>query len=181
MTRVQPDGSSGLLAHGQFGDAVKEELTHAGLAAKVEQVIASKNQQLMSALFRDYCFAVSGEFGRESSTAEVADSLLVAYLLEPVDQRFRATGSYGTGRNVLPASLAVPLTALANELGHFAFMEYASSYALQNYRRINSTSAPNKLGHLSEWETDNLAVIRAFEGKETSGGLERRELTGPPV
>lgn len=60
----------------------------------------------MSALFRDYCFATS------------------AYLLEPVDQSFRATGKYSTGRNILPASLAVPLNALADALGHYPFMEY---------------------------------------------------------
>lgn len=46
-------------------------------------------------------------------------------------------------------------------------MEYASSYALQNFRRVNG-SAPNKLGDPKEWETDNLRVIRAFEDADGS-------------
>lgn len=47
-------------------------------------------------------------------------------------------------------------------------MEYASSYALQNYRRVNKTGLPHELGNPSEWETDNLKVIRAFEDADGS-------------
>lgn len=48
-------------------------------------------------------------------------------------------------------------------------MEYASSYALQNYKRVGpSVSAPDKLGEMKEWETDNLRVIRAFEDADGS-------------
>ena len=165
MTMVQPDGSQGLLIKGQFGDAVDAELKNAGLEKQVKDVIASGDQHLMSALFRDYSFATS------------------AFLFEPVDQHFRATGSYGTGREVLPASLAVPMTDLANALGQFPFMECAcrcrptlsarrltsdsadsTSYALQNYERVqNTSSAPHKLGAVEEYEPDNLRLIRAFQ------------------
>ncbi|ORY88758.1 hypothetical protein BCR35DRAFT_301080 [Leucosporidium creatinivorum] len=150
MTIRQPDGTQGLLALGQFGDAVNAELKGAGLAEKVDQVIASGNQHLMSALFRDFCFSAS------------------AYLLEPVDQHFRATGQYCSGRDVLPAELAVPLNRLADALGHFPFMEYSSSYALQNYQRINkgNETDPQRLG--TGWETDNLRLIRAFEDADGS-------------
>ena len=48
MTIRQPDGSRGLLADGQFGDAVKAELRGLGLEHKVQQVIDSGNQQVHS-------------------------------------------------------------------------------------------------------------------------------------
>lgn len=112
MTMVQPNGSQGLLLKGQLGDAVKAELKHAGLEKKVNEVIASDNQHLISALFRDYSFLTS------------------AYLFEPVDQHFRATGQYGSGRDVLPAELAVPFNALAEKLHMFPFMECESDRSL---------------------------------------------------
>lgn len=47
--------------------------------------------------------------------------------------------------------------------------EYASSYALVNYRRvIPGGSTPEKLGDIKSWETDNLRIIRAFEDPEGS-------------
>ena len=42
-------------------------------------------------------------------------------------------------------------------------LQYATSYALQNFKKINSVAKKGELGALSEWETDNLSVIRAFE------------------
>ncbi|SGY46485.1 BQ5605_C001g00439 [Microbotryum silenes-dioicae] len=145
MTIRQPNGGVGLLGHGQFADACETELKKVDLESKVDQVIESGNQQLLSALFRDYCYATS------------------AFLLEPVDQRFRHTGVYGEGNNRLPRELAVPMKKLADKLGHFPFMEYSSSYALQNYVKIQSKVKPGKLGPLSEWATDNLNILRAFE------------------
>lgn len=112
MTIHQKSGGIGLLGLGQFGDAVKSTLGPLDMMKHVEQAIKSNDQHLLSALFRDYCFLTS------------------AYLLEPVDRSFRATGKYGQGRDVLPACLAVPLSALADKLGQFPFMEYATSYAL---------------------------------------------------
>ncbi|KAK0523959.1 hypothetical protein OC842_005978 [Tilletia horrida] len=144
MTINQVDGSTGLLGKGDFGPAVLEELSvseqDSALAVK-----AAKDPQadarLLNALFRDYCFATS------------------AYLLEPTDQAFRATGKYAPGRSVLPAQLAVPLCALAERLGHAPFMEYASSYALSNYR-VKSDSFTSTSG---KFHFDNMELIRAFE------------------
>jgi len=60
------------------------------------------------------------------------DSFLTsAYLLEPVDIAFRKTGIYCEGRSVLPKEIAKPMVLLAEKLGHFPYMEYASSYALR--------------------------------------------------
>jgi indoleamine 2,3-dioxygenase len=57
--------------------------------------------------------------------------LTSAYLLEPVDRSFRETGKYSPGRSILPRELAQPMVALADKLGQFPYMEYASSYALR--------------------------------------------------
>ena len=122
MTIRQPNGSEGLLAKGEFGAAVLTELNQA-TTDSVLKAIGTKQQPLISALFRDFCFLTS------------------AYLLEPIDISFRVrftvvlratrpsltrrvqtTGIYGEGRDTLPYHLAVPLKALADELGHFPFM-----------------------------------------------------------
>lgn len=104
----------GLLAQGQYGDAVLSELKVNGPEVQaVDKAIASGDQRLLSALFRDYCFATS------------------AYLFEPTDISYRKTGLYSPGRDVLPAQLAVPLKKLADALGHQPFMEYASSCKFQ--------------------------------------------------
>lgn len=47
----------GLLALGQFGDAVKHELKLEDVTGAIDKIIASGDQRLLSALFRDYCFA----------------------------------------------------------------------------------------------------------------------------
>ena len=44
MTIKQADGSKGLLALGQFGDAVNAELKDLAMASKVRDVIASGDQ-----------------------------------------------------------------------------------------------------------------------------------------
>ncbi|GJJ10032.1 hypothetical protein Clacol_004258 [Clathrus columnatus] len=136
MTIHQPNGTDGLLALGQFGDAVTSELRGLNLEHEVNKVIESNDQLLISALFRDYCFLTS------------------AYLLEPVDIAFRQTGEYFPGRSILPKELARPMAALAEKLNQFPFMEYASSYALQNWARINENGRIHY---------DNLRLIRAFE------------------
>lgn len=141
MTIRQPDGSPGLLAKGQFGDAVNAELGKLDLDKEVKKVVDAGDQNLISALFRDYSFLTS------------------AYLLEPVDLAFRATGKYVPGRAVLPCELAKPMMLLANKLGQFPYMEYASSYALQNWARKDASKGI---------EFDNLRLIRAFEDAEGS-------------
>lgn len=154
MTIRQPADANGerkpgLLAKGEFGDAVLDELHPEGPEAKaVDQAIQSGNSHLIAALFRDYCFATS------------------AYLLEPVDIAYRKTGLYAQGRTTLPRQLAVPLQKLADKLGHFPYMEYASSYALTNYR----VKDPNHQGPAGKYSFDNMELIRSFED---AAGSER--------
>lgn len=55
---TQKETGPGLLALGQFGDAVKHELRVGGVEDQaVDRAIASGDQHFLSALFRDYCFA----------------------------------------------------------------------------------------------------------------------------
>lgn len=137
------------MARGQFGQAIKDELKSDGAEMKtVEEVIASGNTQLISALFRDYCFMTS------------------AYLLEPVDLSYRKTGFYDKGRDILPRQLAVPLKKLADALKHLPFMEYSSSYALTNYR----VKDQQHQGLAGKYSFDNMELIRAFED---ASGSER--------
>ncbi|PWN86919.1 hypothetical protein FA10DRAFT_269995 [Acaromyces ingoldii] len=152
MTVLQPqdrngDRSMGLLGTGDFGSAVLKELQPEGREVQaVRAAIAKGDSRLISALFRDYCFATS------------------AYLLEPVDVAYRKTGRYAPGRNRLPAQLAVPLKLLADELGHFPFMEYASSYALMNYR----VKDDDYKGFAGRYSFENLELIRAFQDADGS-------------
>ncbi|KAF9091605.1 hypothetical protein BGX29_010873 [Mortierella sp. GBA35] len=103
MPLTLKDGSKGLLALGQFGEACKS-LPQYDLS-NVE------DSELLSALYRDYTFVAS------------------AYLLEPCDILYRKTGDYGLGRSVLPKNIAVPLVQVAEKIGAKPFMEYALSYA----------------------------------------------------
>ncbi|XP_037030629.1 indoleamine 2,3-dioxygenase 1-like [Bradysia coprophila] len=112
------DGTPGLLASGQFGDAVREELP-------VYDVDSLTDQRLLSALFRDYTFAAS------------------AYLLEPCDILYRSQADYGLGRRVLPKNIAVPLVKVSNKINSKPFMEYALSYALYNYKKVSPTQGLN--------------------------------------
>ncbi|KAK4047562.1 hypothetical protein OIV83_005349 [Microbotryomycetes sp. JL201] len=149
MTIIQRDGSRGLLALGQFGDAVKSELDTADLIRKVENVIKAGDRRLISALFRDFGFCTS------------------AYLLEPVDLSFRATGQYSVGRDVLPECLAKPMSLLADATGSHAYLDYVS-YALQNYVRLDPQSSAETVGDPAAWAPENLALIRAFENSTGS-------------
>lgn len=154
MTIHQPPNAHGerplgLLGKGHFGDAVSDELKVDGPEAKaVDAAIESGDSHLLAALFRDYCFATS------------------AYLLEPVDRAFRETGFYTQGRQTLPAQLAVPLKKLADKLGHYPYMEYASSYALVNYL----CKDPQYKGNAGKYSFDNMDLIRSFED---ASGSER--------
>ncbi len=139
------DRATGLLGKGEFGDAVLDELKPEGKEVRaVEEAIEKGDSRLLAALFRDYCFATS------------------AYLLEPVDRAYKQTGFYTQGRDVLPRQLAVPLKKLADKLGHFPYMEYASSYALVNYKFKNPTFNDGK-GGPGRYAFDNMDLIRSFE------------------
>jgi len=61
-------------------------------------------------------------------------------LLEPCDLSYRLSGNYGLGRKVLPKSLAIPITKLAKKVNCYPFMEYAYSYALNNYYLPNPST-----------------------------------------
>ncbi|KAJ8124837.1 hypothetical protein O1611_g8803 [Lasiodiplodia mahajangana] len=104
-------GRPGLLASGQFGDAVEKlpELTQ-----EVEKY--RDNLPVLNALYRDYSFLAS------------------AYLLEPCHMRFIKGEPYGLGRSYLPVQLSRPIARCAELTGFQPFMEYAGSYALFNYR-----------------------------------------------
>ncbi|KAJ3136198.1 hypothetical protein HDU90_003248 [Geranomyces variabilis] len=145
MPLTKADGTPGLLATGAFGDAVKSEMP------SPINVEAETDPALLTALFRDYTFAAS------------------AYLLEPCDLHARKTagadgmgGTYGLGRSVLPKSLAVPLAAVSRKLGAKPFMEYAQSYALYNYRRINQDRG---------LDFENMELVRAFSGMKSEKGF----------
>ncbi|KAI9094984.1 hypothetical protein DFS34DRAFT_664719 [Phlyctochytrium arcticum] len=134
---VPETGKPGLLATGDFGAAVQAELP-------TYDVSNITDSRLLTALFRDYTFAAS------------------AYLLEPCDIMNRKKGEYGLGRDRLPASLAVPLVKVAEKLNAKPFMEYAQSYSLYNYKRVDKKAG---LGY------ENLALIRQFSGMESEHGF----------
>ncbi|RIA99385.1 hypothetical protein C1645_798187 [Glomus cerebriforme] len=131
-----PNGEGGLLAKGQLGDAVKDLPQY--------DVSDINDQRLLSALFRDYTFLAS------------------SYLLEPCDIMYRERKDYGLGREILPKNIAIPLVIIANKLNAFPFMEYALSYSLYNYQRIDS-SKPIVY--------PNLKLIRAFAGTPSEHGF----------
>lgn len=106
----QPDGSKGLLAKKQFGEAVLNELSE----FEVEDV---EDKMVAHALFRDYSFLTS------------------AYLLEECHHNYLKTGNYGLGREILPKVIARPFYKLADKLHLRPFMEYNTCYANFNYFR----------------------------------------------
>mmetsp|Transcript_37877 Transcript_37877/g.33894 ORF Transcript_37877/g.33894 Transcript_37877/m.33894 type:complete len:165 (-) Transcript_37877:985-1479(-) len=143
MTFFQPNGSAGLLQKGEFGDRVLRDLP-------VLDVSDVEDSALISALFRDYTYMAS------------------SYLLEPCHMRYLKDGSYGHGRPKLPKNISVPLWKLAEKLRAKPFMEYALSYALYNYKRID------KNGPLVY---ENLELIRAFEGGRSEHGFITTHVT----
>ncbi len=100
------------MARGELGDAVLSELP-------LIDVTSINDGRLLLALFRDYTFLAS------------------AYLLEPCNIQLRKNKTYGLGRAILPKNIASPLVSIANKLEAKPFMEYALSYALYNYKRID--------------------------------------------
>ncbi|KAI8956540.1 indoleamine 2,3-dioxygenase family protein [Daldinia sp. FL1419] len=108
-------GEPGLLATGQLGDRVLQDLPD--LTDQVEKY--RHNLPMMNALYRDYSFLAS------------------AFLLEPCHMRFVKGEPYGLGRSFLPAQLSRPIVRCAELAGFKPFMEYAGSYALFNYRLQN--------------------------------------------
>ncbi|CAJ0644163.1 5623_t:CDS:2 [Entrophospora sp. SA101] len=127
----------GLLAKGELGNVVLNDLP-------LYDVNDINDQRFLSALFRDYTFLAS------------------AYLLEPCDIMFREKKDYGLGRAILPKNIAIPLSIIANKLNAHPFMEYALSYSLYNYQRID----PSK-----PIIYPNLKLIREFAGTSSEHGF----------
>lgn len=130
MPLIKDNGEPGLLARGELGNRIISSLP-----TFFEMEDVPENSQLVSALFRDYTFLAS------------------AFLLEPCHLNFLQTGEYGLGRDYLPVSISLPLIKLSEKLKCYPFMEYAMSYALMNWQKVN----PN--GGL---DYDNLKLIRKF-------------------
>ena len=103
-----------------------------------------EDDAIILALFRDYTFLTS------------------AYLLEQCHNSYLETKRYGTGKDKLPPNIAIPLCQIADKLGIFPFMEYAHSYALYNWKRIDKSKGIT---------LDNLELIRSFEGSESEKGF----------
>ena len=137
MPITKVDGKPGLLANNQFAKTVKASLPEYDLN-KVN------NEQHLMSLFRDYTFVAS------------------AYLLEECDINQRQKGYYGKGRSELPRNIAVPLSIIANKINQRPFMEYAQSYALYNYQKID------RQGNL---DYSNLKLIRAFTNEPSEAGF----------
>lgn len=115
----QPDGTEGLLAKHQFGEAVHAELS------EIDYSDVSEDMMLAMALYRDYSFLAS------------------AYLLEDCHHKWIKTGKYGLGKALLPKQIAKPLVQLAQIVQMKPFMEYNSGYALNNYFRKNKNEGVN--------------------------------------
>ena len=131
-------GEPGLLARGEFGKAVKAELP-------LYDVAKITDSALLMALFRAFTFMTSG------------------WLLEPTDLlRRQKQGEFGEGRDHLPKEIALPLTQIAEKIGAKPFMEYAQSYALYNYARIDKRKPV---------EYDNLRLITSFSGLPSESGF----------
>lgn len=131
-------GTPGLLAHNQLGKTVDSSFP----LINCENI---NDSRVLSALFRDYTFLAS------------------AYLLEPCDIEYRKTKTYGLGREILPKQIAVPLISIADQMKTKPFMEYALSYALYNYKRLD----PNN----PSLDYDNLGLIRGFENSFSERGF----------
>jgi indoleamine 2,3-dioxygenase len=137
MRYFQPDGSPGLLQQVELGRAVRSELpelTTEGIDDKM----------VLVAILRDYCFLAS------------------AYLLEECHQNYLKSGDYGLGRDHLPKNLAKSLVHVADKLNLRPFMEYNTSYALNNWYRIQ------KDGGI---EMNNIDIYRSFVNIKSEAGF----------
>lgn len=105
MPVVKKDKSPGLLAQGNFGQAVDKTLPLISCSD-------INDSALLMALFRDFSFLAS------------------AYLLEPCDISFRKNGEFGLGREKLPKQIAVPLMQVSQKIGAFPFMEASGAAIL---------------------------------------------------
>ncbi|KPI34506.1 Indoleamine 2,3-dioxygenase 1 [Cyphellophora attinorum] len=140
MPVTKLDGTPGLLAEYKLCSLIDSgALPDLTLHVRSLCNAPNPNMELITALFRDYSFLAS------------------SYLLEPCWQTWNKDPSngYGLGREILPRCIAGPLMRTAELLDIPAFMSYAASYALYNYRLVDPKIGPS--------EYSNLRLIRAFE------------------
>lgn len=137
MPIVKANGASGLLSRPGALKAAVTDLPQYRLEGETDSGI-------LAALFRDLTFLAS------------------AYLLEPCHQQYLADGTYGLGEPRLPRNIAVPLTVVAEKIRARPFLEYAHSYALYNYRRVDPQRG---------MEFRNLNLIRSFAGSPSEAAF----------
>ena len=140
MPVTKEDGKPGLLAEYKLGPlidggALPDLTEHVKSLCNATQA----NMELITALFRDYSFLAS------------------SYLLEPCWESWSKdhNAGYGLGRPVLPRCIAGPLMRTAEVLDIPAFMSYAASYALYNYKLGDPKIGPSVYS--------NLRLVRGFE------------------
>ena len=136
MPIIKKDGQKGLLAKGELAKSVE------GLP--MMDVSNIMDDAILLALFRDFTFLTS------------------AYLLEQCHINYLKSKSYGIGKDKLPSNIAIPLCQIADKLKISPFMEYAQSYALYNWKRIDKSEGI---------KLENLELIRSFEGSESERGF----------
>lgn len=140
MPVTKEDGQPGLLA-----DYKLCPLIDAGALPDLTNTVRdicnaeTPNMELVTALFRDYSFLAS------------------SYLLEPCWESWSKDhdAGYGLGKQRLPRSIAGPLMRTAELLDIPAFMSYAASYALYNYKLVDPKLGPSVYS--------NLRLVRGFE------------------
>jgi indoleamine 2,3-dioxygenase len=140
MPVTKEDGKPGLLANYKLCPLIDSGALP-DLTEHVRDICTAKqpNMELVTALFRDYSFLAS------------------SYLLEPCWESWSKDHSagYGLGKQTLPRCVAGPLMRTAELLDIPAFMSYAASYALYNYKLVDPTLGPSVYS--------NLRLIRGFE------------------
>lgn len=139
MPIVKDDGSSGLLAtEGAF------EARARALPNYQEQVKEESDPFVLAALFRAYGFVTS------------------AYTLAPAHHEFVKTGQYGKAHEVLPANIAQPFVAVADQLEVYPWIDYHYAYSLGNYLKIDKSGG---------FEWTNLAMAAKFSGMDDERGF----------
>lgn len=102
------DGQPGLLATYQLGPKVDSKEHLPNLTHEIDNLVSADGKPdlaAVSAAFRDYSFLAS------------------AYLLEPCWEQWNQDGTYGRGRELLPAEIAAPLAKCAEMYVNIPFFD----------------------------------------------------------
>ena len=134
LTNMQID-KNGYLSKCKLGEEIEN--------FKILNVDDIEDIQLLSALYRDYCFLAS------------------AYSLETSHYPIISGGTYGIARDKLPPQISEPLIKLSTKLGTYPWLDYAYGYGLNNAVLVGND--PTKQ---SDYKT-----IRLFNGNESEKGF----------